>query len=784
MVIHTFGYSVEGLDAIMAKSERDFMHEKINAIYPFKDGSFESGAQTQNNCCMQSGVYQDAGEMMCGILGKEQYCEVMLFFLEFIMFCVEHEQKSQKTTEKSAYFVVFMTRRCHVLKMIFFSVLGCDTFQQQLQENWFDLKKAGFTNKDFTRENIQNFLLPLCKRHFITDFNLLSMDYTFAQYYRECGSLPDLMIADEVLLHGRTMNRLLGEMEQRLMDAFEHLKKEAEKSENSGGREKLTKETIRDAFQKNTRLAVYAQKADTLLLYSRYAADETLLSQKRSETFWREISLNFAQIVSSSDVNNVAFSWSFVPKVSDLPEIANWILTIPKEMGHIQLNYRRIQTTMQEIPMMDHLVLMCRDEELKAVWSFRIKKSLTGKAPYWMIVPYFVTGKIENKKIWSLFLRIKKDIQKMLAQQEENIISSARISLAAFLDIEIITDNTTGTSDERSNLNRFRYDRVFNIVNLFLNCLFIKKFLGPENSVLIAKAIEWDHLSSNFSRFDPESGLLQDVRPALELLWSLNFGVPEEYLDFLLDHAEGMNLNGFSLEQPTEEMIRSDSRVENEVLDIIDQMGITAEKNAYEHVTSSMSISEKDLASWGGCYSIWEILQQFSGAKKENNLYVYLAELIQAMDLGIISMNTHESLKEDRQSLYTMVKAGEQALFIKPIRYRHFISLLYEIESKHYPDRDAILRETRIFIRNNIEFIKQIDPEIYETLDGTESQRAVSLFEKLQAFLQNLYDSGQRIAYWQIPLSLEKKKIKQMRESDALLQDAYIHQYHQMYGYY
>ena len=83
--------------------------------------------------------------------------------------------------------------------------------------------------------------------------------------------MPDFMIADEVLLHGRTMNHLLGEMEQRLMDAFEVLKKQAETTENSDWKEELTKEDIRDAFQKNIKLSIYAQKSDTLLLYSRYA---------------------------------------------------------------------------------------------------------------------------------------------------------------------------------------------------------------------------------------------------------------------------------------------------------------------------------------------------------------------------------------------------------------------------------------------------------------------------------------------------------------------------------
>ena len=87
-------------------------------------------------------------------------------------------------------------------------------------------------------------------------------------------------------------------------------------------------------------------------------------------------------------------------------------------------------------------------------------------------------------------------------------------------------------------------------------------------------------------------------------------------------------------------------------------------------------------------------------------------------------------------------------------------------------------------MRADIEFIKQNDPALYEKFDGTETERANGLFERLWAFLDDLYDSGQKVSYWRmIPSALIRKESSEGQKPDAWLQDAYIRQYHQMYGY-
>ena len=49
------------------------MPEEINGVRSPESASLEDDAQAQNKK-ISSGIYKDAGEMMCDILGKEEYC--------------------------------------------------------------------------------------------------------------------------------------------------------------------------------------------------------------------------------------------------------------------------------------------------------------------------------------------------------------------------------------------------------------------------------------------------------------------------------------------------------------------------------------------------------------------------------------------------------------------------------------------------------------------------------------------------------------------------------------
>lgn len=752
---------------------------------------------TQKSDTISSKRFLDAGDSLLRILGRDEYVAFVLYILRQVKHCQGQEKQTEPLQGGNPCFVVFITRRCHVLKEIVFKALLSATLQKQLDDDWFDISSIGFTRNELTIENIENKLFPLCRKHFITDFNFLSMDRAFAQYFDKTHNLPDFIIADEILLHGRAMNKLLLSMEEQLMSAYSSLIKAENRDD---GTTEGNRFAIRACFREHIRLDIYAQKQNRLLLLSRYAREGTLLGNKRNELQWRKLSLHFAQVVSVATVNNVGFSLSFVKKGGGEPDINKVHMEIPPNEGFLKTQYQIVQTHMQDIPLTNHIVLFTLGNELKAAWSFRIKESPTKghcNNTCQMAVPYFMTGTIPTKYMWKVFLQIRgkifENLERVTIYLEDYKSLKILLNLGLGVDAEL---------PENWDAKQFHAEQVGRLTNVLLNYILLKKYLPTGTIEQLKNYIDYELLQSTYSLFEfdeiSKKYWLRNVEGAFKLLWSLDLGDPTEYLNNLLLNSEGVDISEFSLRHPTEDETSADSTLENNVLDVLYQLGVEAEKHAHERISSSYSFSEHSLANWGVAHSIMDVLDCYRHREREIEaipIFSYLAELIHAMDLGIISMTPKDTCEwepeknPDSNSIYTMVKAGEQALFIKPIRYRNFIPVLSEIEKKHYPDRIAIMQETHFFALYCIDFVAAYDQETYKKLGRAGKEAAEDLSYQLTNFLHELYTSGQTVSSWMIPLSpLPKNECvdPQIGEKadDSPLQDAYIHQFHRMYGYY
>ena len=114
----------------------------------------------------------------------------------------------------------------------------------------------------------------------------------------------------------------------------------------------------------------------------------------------------------------------------------------------------------------------------------------------------------------------------------------------------------------------------------------------------------------------------------------------------------------------------------------------------------------------------------------------------------------------------------------------NFIPVLSEIEKKHYPDRIAIMQETHYFSLYCIDFVAAHDQKTYKRLGRTGRIAAEYLSRQLTDFLRELYDSGQTVSSWMIPLSpLKNNECITPKVSDSQLQAGYLYQFHRMYGY-
>ncbi len=715
--------------------------------------------------------YKNIVAVACLLFGKKTYQAFVLFLLSIYARILQHEG----TKGQRPLFVVFLTRRCHVLKDIFFPIFKSPLFRKQVEDGWFDLAGMGLTWKDLEPETIDR----VYSTYFITDFAFLSMSRDFAKYYKKTGELPECIIADELLIHGRAMNKLLRDMENGLAEAFCALMEHDFAEPASEPQRTQWKEEIRSAFLERVHLRVFAQKEGTILLFSRYAQGERLSSHRYSGSQWRSLSLRFARLVAAAAVNNVGFSWSFFPPVSKCPFLKErfnagesmWIPNV--EDAPQPLQFYGLRTYLNRIPLQHEIYLHTTGNVLKAVFSIRIKKSMTLRdgTRRLLMVPYLMTGKVPCQNIWNLFRRLKRE----LAGEGKDP------ALRAFLDLR--PDGLPPEEEKAAAV--CSYDRLCGINNLILCSALVKEFWPSfERDRAVLEEIDWRQIGSNYKRFDPESGEPQDQEKALRAIWEWKPEAPlQEYLEILLENAEGLALPE-GVFHPMEE--QGEEQLERIVLNVVSQLGLKAESNAHQREASDVPFNEELLTSWGEQDSILDVIAQCLGQYRareqtEADLYRTVAEIVHAMDLGVVGMNTSLEAPEEA---YTMVKAGEQALFVKPMRYRRLIPLFCKLERKYAGDEGALLREIRSFAQTYAEVILKKEDGLLCSGAGDSEQEAEALAEELSSFVEELHASGQTVSDWDFSLSEQMDQedfdfLEHLME-DLAVRDQYLQLYDQM----
>ena len=122
------------------------------------------------------------------ILGKNETENFMHFFLSICFLCMQY------TEENRAFVVALITRRCHVLFEIFCRLAHEDEVLEKVQSGYF-----GADFKSLTPQKLDD----IYRDYFITDNALLASADQLAKYYNLNRDLPEFVIVDELLIHGR-----------------------------------------------------------------------------------------------------------------------------------------------------------------------------------------------------------------------------------------------------------------------------------------------------------------------------------------------------------------------------------------------------------------------------------------------------------------------------------------------------------------------------------------------------------------------------------------------------
>lgn len=656
-----------------------------------------------NNIMVKSGVGGNgrnsySNEGLAKEILEDEFQELSSFFLNIFEMCLQ-EKMNCKSNKKSLYFVAFITRRCHVLFLIFWNIF-CSYMYVPDEERPEYLKGCDIKQME-----------SVVKEHFVTDADILSMGGKFADYYVNTRELPRIIVVDEMLLHGRALNQFLLKLEDSIRNWLK------EKYELDDVDSYVVKEKLASAVS----LEIYAQNNETILLFSRYQKN-LHVSQLCNGKEWRSFSKKIALLVSVSEVNNVAYSWSLRMQNRFLWDM-QW---------EDNREFVRVKTDLQNIRQDNYIWLYPDANAPKAVCTVRVKESFTkgtdGKKLL-LSVPFIIMGKRSYKSALHLHEVL---VQELKDQPFVKMLSSRDEYIRNYHQAEYY----------------FRWISETN--ELILSYMMFKLFLQTLPEVTkrelenkdVKEYVDFLQIARNFLYFyeDVDGGTYSyDMEELLSAVWDWEFEEDDfkRYLDLAINDAEELYNSADQkvvIGREDEEQGFCKKGIIYSIENITAGIGIEAERNAHERCSSGVTFSEETLSSWGNYYSLRDILQRYFENMEKNStvdIYQVLAVLVQEMDLGILGMNAHY----DGEHLFTAVRAGEQSLFIKPVRYRDYITVLSKIKSRYGNNRTDI----QLDIQRFAEQILKTNPELDKKIFGA---------DMLYQFLEGLWYSGQSLEDW------------------------------------
>ena len=620
--------------------------------------------------------------------------------------------------------MALITRRCHVLFEIFWRIVHENGFWKKVQSGYF-----GTEFKDLTLEKLDDIYL----NYFITDNALLASADQLAKFYDQNKDLPELIIVDELLIHGRALNHFLLELEKKLADAIQRQTRNAEEGEK-----------IAAKVEEKLHLKIFAKNKSVLLLLFRYAKEGRLdCFREYDADKWKTLSLHFARVVSIAPVNNVAYAWSF--EIGE--NLQKRLSSLPCGSGFA---FQRVETEIRGYKQTTDLLLYPSKEDPKVLFTVRGKKSLASfsDGKNGLYVPYIIYDQLQWEGVWNLHQRICEDLLAYLKPEQGSVLSFFR------------GDDLFGKGGPTEEVARSYYRWCVQTNDLVLNALMMRTWmerycgLSPSEQDEMIASIDWSQVSRNYHRLIAEKSSLkvQNSEKALRDLWEFVESIPlktdllSSYLDVLTRGAGSVLPDGWKSDRNHAEEENWKNHLECAVQQAIYEIGLDAEKNAYDRYGSGLAFSERTLANWGDHYSLQDIIvkciQEYTtdGVITGSEMEYLLALITQAMDLGHVGMEPlygEKSYRADtEENVYTQVKAGEQSLFIVPFRYRNYLPVLSLIE-KIYQDNweDEYLEISR--------FVRRL-----KSAGKVSEENEKKLCDELQNFVKGLYLSGQTVSIW------------------------------------
>lgn len=657
-------------------------------------------------------------------------------FCEFFTSVLLEALTFQDSAKKRPVFIAVITRRCFVLFFSYYKML-CWCIDHPRSERplpW----------KEYTRDNLIK-LAKTFENCVITDNAAWAMAYDMVRNYATSGAFPQLIVTDELLFHGRALNGFLYGLEERLLHA-KSLYKDIIPDHIS----------IQDVFLHSLTIRVANRNVGSSVLLPRY--QQNLEKNNPTEIGlpiedWRDRSIAYAQYVSVCGINNTGFTLGIaIPTKQDqsVPSYNNSLFT-------------QVRTNLQDIQQDTWLYFYPSAEQPRVICTVRCKQSQTAEKKN-LYVPFLILDHINPQQLLELHYEL---VQEAFA--------SGKLAIASLLN------RMEDVLSAKNNHNKeLLVPWIAQTTDLVLTSWLLKQFLRDIKGIsqqeianIWESAINWDQLVANFRQYDSVKSTRKKTLDALRELWSWDpCRSLEDYFSIYTANAKPLSLDWLDRSPAIiDTVLGEDSPLVQCLEDTIARIGLEAERNAYTLYGSGLSFSDEALSHWGDNHSLDTLLGElhkqtliYAPVLDSVNLYETIAIITQAMDLGLLGMNTvldkqpcadRARYRENSRELYTRQRAGEASLFLLPIRYRNFLPVLSEIQEKRGEDFEGAAFDLWRFV--------DILSTKYNGIPITHdiSILAEQLGRSLCSAYEMLVSGGQKIKEWQCNLYDRRVSFKQ-----------------------
>lgn len=510
-----------------------------------------------------------------------------------------------------------------------------------------------------TGENGEN--LPL---NLITDSALLSMVPRLARIYDQRGRFPSILVVDDIVIFGNSLNDLLKELEERLCDLLEPMGH--------------NRDDVAQALFRAVEIRTFARSNQPLLLSDHYqanfSADKTMEAVE-----WRDLSNRISRLILLSGRVNSSFICG--------AEIG----TGPVDGAALQkAGFSRIKTTYEVFSQTTYCRTIFLAGREKIVYTIRL--FISGASGKTIAVPFvFFSGLEADKLNTALF----------------NTLEVCRLGLGRALR-DGIWSGCLRTQAEA--------------FTLLLSASLLREFCRLTRST--PEYIGRMKLQMNFgaafsSSADQFTDLMLD--PDAKLL-SL------DQMDWLLGYLTAGNevFQGYQLSRLIAG--KGDEGLKLRMEDRIYEKGLKNYSNAYWKTRTYQNESQKERGNVPE--PVMDVLDWNMAAGDAAFLLPHeVSWLLQMMDAGIVGITIRRSGKYIQQCM----KTGEQSQFIMPKRLRDYIPTLILVQRKAHIFNKDFDQELQAFAAYNQDMGRNL--------------------ERIQKFLKELRDSGQKIEDWDFDLT-------------------------------